>query len=116
MILIKALLIVAVLATMAVFLRLRSSRTRALTNILALIFAVFAVMAILFPEWTTRVANLIGIGRGADLLLYCLVIVVIFMVVNNNLRRQAADKRFAKVVRHISLMDAPQPPVPDQTL
>jgi len=107
---VKILLIVAVLLIMALFLRSYSSNTRALSKILALIFALFAVSTILLPDWTTRVANLIGIGRGADLLLYCLVVVVVFMIVNGDLRRRADDKRFAKVVRHVSLMDAPAVP------
>ena len=108
----KIILIVAVVAMMAVFLRSYSTRTRALSRILALAFALFAVAAILFPDATTGVAKLIGIGRGADLLLYCLVLVVVFMIVNGDLRRRAAEKRFAKLVRHVSLMDAPVPPVP----
>jgi len=109
----KILLIVAVLAIMAVFLRSYSSRTRALTKILALAFVAIAVLAILFPDWTTHLANLIGIGRGADLVLYCLVVVVIFMAVNNSLRRRIDDQRFAKLVRQISLMEAPDvPPAP----
>jgi len=105
----KIVLIVAVLVTMAVFLRSYSSRTRALTKILALVFVAFAVLAILFPDWTTNLANMIGVGRGADLVLYCLVVVVIFMVVNGNLHRRMDERRFAQVVRQISLMDAPDP-------
>jgi len=111
----KILLIVAVLAIMAIFLRSYSSNTRALSKILALAFALFAVCAILFPNATTRLANMIGIGRGADLLLYCLVIVVVFMIVNGDLHRRVDDKRFAKIVRHVSLMDAPSPPAPPDT-
>jgi len=110
MIVIKILLAVAVVLIMAFFLRSYSSRTRALTKLLALVFTLFALAAIIFPAWTTHLANLIGVGRGADLLLYALVVLVIFMLVNDNLHRRADDKRFAKLVRHASLMEAPPPP------
>jgi len=110
MIVIQILLIAAVLATMFYFLRSYSSRTRALTKIAAILFSLLAISAILFPDLTGVLAQLVGVGRGTDLVLYCLVIVVGFMVVNDNLHRRREEQRFAKLIRHITLMEAPQPP------
>ena len=109
MIIIQILLILAVVALMVVLLRSYSSRTRALTKIATFFFAVFAVTVIVLPDWTTKIARLIGIGRGADLLLYGLSVVVLFMVVNQNLHQRREQQRFARAIRQITLLSAPDP-------
>jgi len=109
MIFAQILLITAVLAIMALGLRSYSSRTRALTTIAFLGFAALAISAILFPVWTGRVANLIGIGRGTDLVMYCLVIFVMFSTVNGSIQHRREQRRFTQLVRHIVLMEAGTP-------
>ena len=109
MIIIKILLVVAVLGLMIVLLRSYSARTRALTVIATFLFTIFAIAAIIFPAWTTRLANLIGVGRGADLLLYGLVVVVMFMIVNQSLHQRREERRFAKAIRQIALLTVATP-------
>ena len=99
MIAVQILLIVAILAVMGWLLIRRSTRTRAIWTLLGFVFTVFAIVAVLFPNATNVLAHLVGVGRGADLLLYCLVVVVLVMVVQEGLHRQDDQRRFAKVVR-----------------
>lgn len=118
MIILQILLILVVVALMFVLLRSYSTRTRALTKIATFLFAIFAITAIVLPNWTTRLARLIGIGRGADLLLYGLCVVVMFMVVSQNLQQRRDQQRFAKVIRELTLLCAPDPgeaPKPEET-
>ncbi len=110
MIAIQILLILAVIVVMVVFLH-QTSRTRALSIIAAVIFAILAIAAILFPETTTWLAQLVGIGRGTDLVLYCLVVFVMFTSIQNSVRRRQDQQRLAKVVRQMALLQAPPPPV-----
>ena len=56
---------ILLLVLYATFLR-STLRDRAL----AILLFVTAVVAILFPDLTTRLANILGVGRGTDLLIY----------------------------------------------
>jgi hypothetical protein len=48
--------------------------------------AVTGIYLVLFPERTNELAHFVGVGRGADLILYCWLI--ISMIISLNLRLQ----------------------------
>ena len=72
------------------------------------IVAVGVVLAIR-PDLATRVANLIGIGRGADLLLYIFLLFSLFQNVYLADRLKTIDARITKVVREQALDSAVAP-------
>ena len=49
-----------------------NARHMAFRRLFLLLFVIGSGAAILFPHMLTRFANLIGVGRGTDLLLYVL--------------------------------------------
>lgn len=98
-------LIAAVLLCALYFLAKNNSKTQAWKKILAILFAIFAVIIIAFPDLSNDIANAVGVSRGADLILYALVIIVLFEMISNSLRRKDDQKRFAKVVRKMALME-----------
>jgi small membrane protein len=51
-----------------------------------LLVAIIGMYLVLFPERTNEVAHFVGVGRGADLILYCWLI--ISMIISLNLRLQ----------------------------
>jgi hypothetical protein len=53
-----------------------------MTRLAGLAFAVSWVIAVLAPNAVTKLANAVGVGRGADLLLYGLVVVFMFTTVS----------------------------------
>ena len=63
-------------------------------------------VAIARPGLTVRVAQALGIGRGADLVLYCAVIVMLigFFMVYARLRRLRRDLTI--LTRHLAIRDA----------
>lgn len=63
-------------------------------------------VAIAYPELTVRIARRLGIGRGADLVLYCAVIVMLigFFMVYARLRRLRRD--LTLLSRHLAIRDA----------
>jgi hypothetical protein len=63
-------------------------------------------LAILFPDLTIVVAKALGIGRGADLVLYCTVIVILvgFFMVYARLRRLRRD--LTLLTRHLAIREA----------
>jgi len=103
---IQIVLIVAILVVMGRLLLTRSARTRAIWTLLGIVFTAFAIVAVLFPNVTNVIAHLVGVGRGTDLLLYVLVIVVLVVIVQQNLHQQDEQRRFAKVVRALTLLQA----------
>ena len=101
---IQIFLIAAVVISMFIIWRQDDSQRQAISKLFISAFTVFAVIVIIIPSWSSKVASLVGIHRGADLLLYCLVIVVLSMLANNSLRRHRRQVKEAKLVRQIVLL------------
>jgi hypothetical protein len=105
--LIKLVLIGAVFLLAAFFLRHHgTSRASAGMKICFLLFAVFGIYGVVRPGDTSKVANLLGVGRGTDLLLYGLVVAFGFAVLHFYLRLKQMEARLARVTRAVSLRDA----------
>ena len=51
-------------------------------------------------------AHALGIGRGADLLLYGLTVVVIFMLLNTYVKDKEEQRRFAILSRKVAILEA----------
>ena len=84
----------------------RSHKTKAWKKLLLLLLAIFMVIAVLWPDITNKLAKLVGVGRGADLLLYLLSIAFIIYVINSYLHQQEqADKTF-RLARKIAIIEA----------
>jgi hypothetical protein len=64
---------------------------------------------VLNPELTTKLANLVGVGRGTDLILYLCVIAffLAFMVLYAKVRNLEAAQ--TELVRQLALANAKQP-------
>ena len=70
----------------------------------ALLLCIIAVMAILFPGFTTVIANLLGVGRGTDLLIYIFVFGVAFVFVVLNGRIMSLEENITQIVRELALL------------
>lgn len=75
--------------------------------------AVTAAVGIYFawrPDDLSAIAHLMGVGRGADLLLYIWVVVSFLAIVALMLRLRALREQITTLVRHIALTEAiPEP-------
>jgi len=67
-----------------------------------------AAVAILQPELTTGVARRLGIGRGADLLLYVLAILFLLACFYLYNRLQRLESAITGMVRHAAIQEALQ--------
>lgn len=67
---------------------------------------VVGALAVLFPQYTTVVASLVGIGRGADLLLYSFVVFALFYVVHQYRRQLWQEKTTTDLARSLTLLRA----------
>jgi hypothetical protein len=108
---IQVLLIIGIVAVAWRLLGSYGQRAQALRRIGLLVLAAFAVWSILDPNILTNLANRLGIGRGADLVLYGLVLAFFGFVVTTFRRFRDMEVRYTRLARRIALDEAP-PPVP----
>ena len=110
MLIVQVLLLLAILAVLLVLVRRGNTvRGRAFKRLAFLAFLVATVYAILRPGDVTWVANKIGVGRGTDLLLYCLAMAFFAWAVNTYVRFRNLEARFAELVRAVALQNAQRP-------
>lgn len=70
-----------------------------------LVFALVATMLVfaIQPDWSTRVAELVGISRGVDLLFYLSHLMLLFIAFVYFLKFKQMEVRFTKLVRQLAL-------------
>ena len=115
-VLIQVVLIVVVIAVSAQLLRSRGERSQALRRIGLVAFVAFAVVSILFPNVWNRIATLVGVGRGTDVVLYALVVAFLSFAGTTYIRFRDMETRYTRLARRIALDEVrqtPLPPAPD---
>lgn len=105
--LIQIFLVVGVIAVGIFFTRPTGSDSHlALRRLFLGAFVVVAILSIIFPTWLTWMANAIGVGRGADLLLYALVLAFLVFVSTTYRRNVQINRRITQLARQITLAKA----------
>lgn len=105
--LVKLILIAAVLGLFVAFLRSKPGvRIQAGKRVAVVLFAAVNIYAIIRPGDVSAVANMIGVGRGADLVLYALVIAFLMGMLNFYVRFKGVDQRFTALARAMALREA----------
>ena len=103
---IKVLLLVMISLSFVFFLKnshkvaIKAWKRLALIGLLTL-----AILAVIFPEIVDDVAKAIGIGRGADLLLYATVVAFIFVTLNIYVKFREVSSRQEKIISHMALLE-----------
>ncbi|GAA2235108.1 hypothetical protein GCM10010401_03710 [Rarobacter faecitabidus] len=104
---IKILLLVAIVAIAAILTRATAgARRQALRRLLLAGFITVAALSVIFPNALTRVANWMGVGRGADLLLYALVIAFVSYVGTSYRRTSHLNRQLTVLAREVALLHA----------
>ncbi len=100
----QLLLLVALgmIAIYAHFQRKRSPYVSALVVIIGLL----GLPLVSDPDLANRIAKSVGIGRGADLILYCFVLVTLIAIFNLHLRFRATEQRLTRIVRDAAITRA----------
>lgn len=70
------------------------------------LLVVAMIVAVLFPELTNDLAHLVGVGRGADLVLYGLTLAFISYALNNYLHQQTEKDALYRLARKIAVLEA----------
>lgn len=64
-----------------------------------------ALVVVVWPNLTVRLANLVGVGRGSDLVIYLAVIFIIYFLFRLLLRIENIEKNLTKLTRTEALND-----------
>src|SRR3954470_23800915 len=86
-----------------------NARHQAVRRILLTVFALAAALSVFFPAMLTWLANLLGIGRGTDLVLYALIVFFMIYMATSSQRTRQLEARITKLARRIALDEAPKP-------
>ena len=104
---IQFLLLLAVAASLVYFVRQQHGvRLQAGKRLAFVAFLVFAAYAVVRPDDITAIAHWVGVGRGADLVLYATVVAFVFVVINFYLRTRDMERRITELARAVALRDA----------
>ncbi|SSC24661.1 Protein of unknown function DUF2304 [Klenkia terrae] len=104
---IKWLLVPALIAAVVLSLRARASlRGQARRKILAGVTVVAGATAVLFPDLLQLAADVVGVTRGTDLMLYGLALVIIYLVGSTGVRFREQEARMVALARQVALIEA----------
>ncbi|MGM7697411.1 DUF2304 domain-containing protein [Microbacterium sp. A84] len=101
-------LLIAAIVVLAVFMMRRTGADShlAIRRLLMGLFVIAAALSVLFPQWLTWLAKLIGVGRGTDLVLYGLVVVFLAFVYTQYRRNAVLQRQLTLLARKIALIEA----------
>jgi small membrane protein len=108
-ILFQVLAVVVIIVAALFMLRSGGARHQAIRRILMLAFIVGAASSVFFPQVWTWMAGVVGIGRGADLLLYFLVLTFLGFVASTYQRFRHLQNDVTELSRQMALHLAQHP-------
>jgi small membrane protein len=74
--------------------------------LLTLLVATAGLYFVWFPEHSTRLAELVGVGRGVDLILYTWVCLSLIVLLNLHLKLRTQTELITTLARKIAIADA----------
>lgn len=74
-----------------------------LVSLLISIVSVAGIYFVLFPEKTNQMAHLVGVGRGADLVLYCWLVISLIVSLNLQFKILRLQGLMTELAREIAL-------------
>lgn len=98
----------AVLAVLVLYAFGQRRRSGPLSYGIVLVAAVGALL-VAFPALSTTVAHAVGVGRGADLILYVFMLIVFAAIGNLHLRMRAHAETTTLLARELAIAGATKP-------
>jgi hypothetical protein len=102
-------IIIIIVALVIMFFVLGNRRAYAASawkKIAICLLSLLMIIVVLFPDTISQIAHLVGVGRGADLLLYVLTLVFIGYVINDYIHRQHERDVIYRLTRHLAILEA----------
>ncbi|MBV2143779.1 DUF2304 domain-containing protein [Falsochrobactrum sp. TDYN1] len=70
---------------------------------------IIGMIFVISPNLSTKAANMVGVGRGADLVIYIISLISLAGIFNLHLKMRKAQEIHTELVRKIALMDVQKP-------
>jgi small membrane protein len=84
-------------------------RRAPLISILSILVATAGLYFVWLPTHATRLAALVGIGRGVDLIIYTWVVISLILLLNLHLKLRSQAELITTLVREVALANARTP-------
>lgn len=65
----------------------------------------FAIVGVIFPQFTTWIAQTIGIGRGVDAVIYFSLVLLFYLVYRTNVHLENIRQDITDIVKKLALQD-----------
>ena len=91
--------ILLIIAILMIYLFVRRSTFRSFYRVFILVALMAGVVAVLVPELTTKVAQMVGIGRGTDLVVYIFMVAVFLKMLTTDEKVNSQQEQITKLVR-----------------
>jgi small membrane protein len=83
---------------------MQRQKSRLLSKAISIV-ALTGIYLVLFPEHTNELAHFVGVGRGADLVLYCWLVISIIVSMNLQLQILQLQRLITELAREMVLQD-----------
>lgn len=109
-IVIKVLLVAAfILFALIVIVPSRGSRHLAVRRLALLAIFALGILTVIFPDITSRLAEVVGVERGTDLVLYVFVVVFVGNSIFMAAKFRHHERDITRLARALALAEAPKP-------
>lgn len=101
-------LILSLILFFALIITWRRARQNAIRRIEAFAWSLVwggTAAVVWYPNMTTRIAHAVGVGRGADLMLYGAVIVLLLLVFHLHVAHDRLERQLTELIREQALRD-----------
>ena len=90
---------------------IRKTRSKGFTIVLLIVAAAISAIFILWPDFTTRIARLLGVGRGTDFVLYISIMVFSYVIIYLFARIRKLEQMMTELIRRDAIRSASHLPV-----
>jgi hypothetical protein len=71
-------------------------------------FWIVVGIIVIRPEVTSFVADLVGVGRGADLVVYLSIVLIFYIIFQITVKIEKIERNITKIVRTVAMEENPQ--------
>jgi hypothetical protein len=95
-------ILISGLSLCLIYALLQRQKSRLISTVL-IAASIVGIVFVLVPEVTNRLAHFVGVGRGADLILYCWLLISLVISVNLQLKILSLQRNITDIARVLAL-------------
>lgn len=81
-------------------------KEKLIIRISIILMSLIAILFVTFPDFTNRLAGVVDVGRGADLVIYLFMVLVFFALVYMYSKMRAMHNTLTDIIREISIRNS----------